>query len=150
MTDACYPCSVNALLPDAPLREAMVVEGGWRVAHAFDTSLPGWLVVVPTRHVTAMDELSDDEARHLGALLRPLSAALREVTGCEKTYVMLFAEQEGFAHLHVHVVPRMAWFTPEQLGPRVFEFLGSASADALGESERDDMAARIRCAMEDA
>ena len=33
---------------------------------------------------------------------------------------MLFAEAEGFGHLHVHVVPRMPDFESEALGPRVF------------------------------
>jgi hypothetical protein len=37
---------------------------------------------------------------------------------------MFFAEAEGFSHLHVHVVPRMYWFGPEQTGPRVFSLLG--------------------------
>lgn len=147
MPDECYPCSFNALLPHAPLREAMVVEGGWRVAHAFNTTLPGWLIVVPTRHVTAMDELSEDEASALGGLLMRLSIALRQVTGCEKTYVMLFAEQEGFSHLHVHVVPRMDWFAPDQVGPGVFAFLDASTERALTEDDRDEIAGRVRDAM---
>jgi diadenosine tetraphosphate (Ap4A) HIT family hydrolase len=144
MPDECYPCSFNALLPNAPLREAIVVEGGWRVAHAFNSTLPGWLIVVPTRHVTAMDELSDDEAAALGVLLRRLSVALREVVGCEKTYVMLFAEQEGFSHLHVHVVPRMPWFTAKQRGPLAFSFMSDDQSAWLSEDDRDALALRLR------
>ena len=78
---------------------------GWRVAHAFGTSLPGWLVVVPRRHVIALDELTAGEAADLGPLLRALTAAMRAVLGCGKTYVALFAEAEGFEHVHFHVVP---------------------------------------------
>ena len=84
----------------------MYVGPRWRVAHAFGTSLPGWLVVLPRRHVIALDELTAEEAADLGPLLRALTAALREVLGCSKTYVALFAEAEGFAHIHFHVVPR--------------------------------------------
>ncbi len=135
---------VQRAAPLCALREAIVGEGGWRVAHAFNSTLPGWLIVVPTRHVTAMDELSDDEATALGGLLRRVSIALCDVVGCEKTYVMLFAEQEGFSHLHVHVVPRMRWFTAEQKGPRVFSFMSDDQSAWLSEDDRDALALRLR------
>jgi diadenosine tetraphosphate (Ap4A) HIT family hydrolase len=77
----------------------------WRVAHAFGTSLPGWLAVLPRRHVIALDGLTAEEAADAGPLLRAVTAALREVLGCSKTYAALFAEAEGFAHVHFHVVP---------------------------------------------
>ena len=62
--------------------------------------------MLPRRHILALDELSHAEAAALGPLLRAVTAALREVTGCAKTYVALFAEAEGFGHVHFHVVPR--------------------------------------------
>lgn len=59
--------------------------------------LPGWLVLLPRRHVVALDEMATDAAAELGPLLRAANSALREVLGCQKTYVALFAEAEGFA-----------------------------------------------------
>jgi diadenosine tetraphosphate (Ap4A) HIT family hydrolase len=110
--------------------------------------LPGWLVVVPRRHVVALDELSADEVVGLGPLLRSLTSALRSVTGCEKTYVALFAEAAGYAHVHFHVVPRMADFTPEQRGPRsLHAFLGAQDEEAVPEAEMDRLALAIRAAM---
>jgi diadenosine tetraphosphate (Ap4A) HIT family hydrolase len=95
---------------DLPPRDRVYVGPRWRVAHAFGTSLPGWLVVLPRRHVTALVELTPSEAADLGPLLREVSSALCRVTGCEKTYVALFAEAEGFSHVHFHVIPAMpAW-----------------------------------------
>lgn len=41
------------------------------------------------------------------------------MTGCQKTYVMLFTEAEGIAHLHVHVVPRMPDQPEDRRGPDV-------------------------------
>jgi hypothetical protein len=67
--------------------ERLHVGPRWRVTHAFGTSLPGWLVVLPRRHVTALDQLTAGEAADLGPLLRALTAALREVLGCSKTYM---------------------------------------------------------------
>jgi hypothetical protein len=45
------------------------------------------LVVVPTGHVGAMDELSVEESEDLGGNLRGTSIARRSVTGCFKTHV---------------------------------------------------------------
>ena len=49
---------------------------------------------------------------------------------------MLFAEAEGFGHLHVHVVPRMPDFEPEVLGPRVFAYLSDDESTWIPEAGR--------------
>jgi diadenosine tetraphosphate (Ap4A) HIT family hydrolase len=106
------------------------------VAHAFDTALPGWLVLIPRRHVTAIADLSDAEAAGLGWWQVRLSRALREVTGCQKTYVVQFAEAEGFSHVHFHVLPRPADLPAEHRGPRVFGLLGAAEGERVS-ADRD-------------
>ncbi len=126
-----------------PLRERICRTDHWRVAHAFDSSLLGWLVVLPTRHVTALDELSKDEVAELGPLLRDLTAALRAVVGCEKTYVMLLAEAEGFSHVHFHVVPRMPDQPQSMRGPRVFAYLGQPDGVRVSDAEMDQLAAEL-------
>lgn len=143
----CFACSQTARMSSLPPREAVIVESGWRIAHAFDSSLPGWLVVLPLRHVTSMDELTTEEAEALGSLLRRASRALSAVVGSTKAYVMFFAEADGFAHLHVHVVPRMDWFTHDQLGPRVFTFLGAPESERVTADAMDDLALRLRAAL---
>jgi len=122
----------------------VVTTDRWRVAHAFDTSLPGWLVALPRRHVESVARLDGQEAAELGPLLADLSRGLATVTGCVKTYVMLFAEAPGFTHLHVHVVPRMADVPPDELGPRVFVRLGVAEGQRVPAPERDRLAVAIR------
>ena len=113
---ACLSCRNNDR-PDLPPRERVYLGPRWRVAHAFGTALPGWLVVMPRRHVTALDELTAGEAADLGPLLRAVTAALRDVTGCSKTYVALFAEAEGHQHVHFHVVPRQPGLDVRLRGP---------------------------------
>ncbi len=81
-----------------PPRERVDTDEHWRVVHAFDSRLPGWLVLVPRRHVTSIADLTDAEAASLGTWQVRLSRALTAVTGCVKTYVMQYAEQAGFAH----------------------------------------------------
>jgi diadenosine tetraphosphate (Ap4A) HIT family hydrolase len=117
------------------------------VAHAFDSSLAGWLVLLPTRHVSAFTDLTAEAADELGGLVRRASAALESVTGCVKTYLMQFSEAEGFSHLHLHLVPRMADQPAEARGPRVFTYLGADAEHRLPDAERDAVALRLRAAL---
>jgi diadenosine tetraphosphate (Ap4A) HIT family hydrolase len=140
---ACLSCRQTAASA-SPARECVVRAEYWRVAPAFDSDLAGWLVLVPTRHVTALDQLSADEGVEIGPLLRDLSTALRAVVGCSKTYVMLFAEAPGFAHLHFHVVPRMPDQPDDQRGPGIFTRLGQPAGVRLTEVEMDHIAEALR------
>ena len=114
------------------------------MAHAVGTALPGWLVLVPRRHVTAIAELTDDEAAGLGAWQVRLSRALHAVTGCAKTYVVQFAEAHGFGHVHFHVVPRMPGMPEELRGPRVFQLLGREAPDSVPPERMDEIAVALR------
>jgi diadenosine tetraphosphate (Ap4A) HIT family hydrolase len=144
--DDCYSCNLERAA-ESPARERILVTDQWRVAHAFDTSLPGWLVAVPRRHLRSLGELDAAEAAELGPLLTDLTRALQDVTGCVKTYVILLAEAEGFAHLHFHVVPRMPDQPPEERGPRIFARLGCPEGERVPAPERDRLAHDIREAL---
>ena len=139
----CYSCDRQATT-DPPPRDDVVHTDHWRVAHAFNSTLPGWLVLLPTRHLTSFTELTPEAADELGGLVRRLGIALERVTGCVKTYLMQFSEAEGFSHLHLHLVPRMA-DQPEALrGPRVFGHLSEPEERWLPDAERDAVALAVR------
>jgi diadenosine tetraphosphate (Ap4A) HIT family hydrolase len=142
----CLSCRNNAR-QDLPPRERVHEGPRWRVAHAYGTSLPGWLVVLPRRHVVALDELTPGEAADLGPLLRAVTSALREVTGCSKTYVALFAEAEGHQHVHFHVIPRQPGLNPGLRGARVFSLLGAGPASEVPEPARDQIATELARAL---
>jgi diadenosine tetraphosphate (Ap4A) HIT family hydrolase len=142
----CLTCARNGQ-PELPPRERVHVGARWRVAHAFGSALPGWLVVVPRRHVTALDELTPEEAADLGPLLRGVTAAMRSVLGCAKTYVALFAEAEGFAHVHFHVIPRAADLAADLRGPRIFGLLGGDSERHVPDAVMDDISASLAHAL---
>jgi diadenosine tetraphosphate (Ap4A) HIT family hydrolase len=143
-TSDCYACRKEAQFDALPPRERVAFDQHWRVAHGFDTAVPGWLVLLPRRHVTAVHDLTDAEATTLGAWQVKLSRALRGVTGCVKTYVVQFAEAEGFAHVHFHIVPRMADLPPEQRGPGVFGLLGRPEPEHVTADQADHMAHSLR------
>lgn len=144
MTEYCLVCDRNARMDALPPREVVAFDEHWRVAHAFGTGTPGWLVLAPRRHVTAVAGLTDAEAAALGAWQVRLSRALHAVTGCGKTYIAQFAEAEGFAHVHFHIVPRADDLPAGLRGPRVFALLGRAPEDDLDEARRDGLALAIR------
>ncbi|MFC6022781.1 HIT family protein [Plantactinospora solaniradicis] len=144
----CLACRNNDLSSVLPPRERVAEDPHWRVAHAFDTSLPGWLVLVPRRHVTSIAELTDAEAATLGLWQVRLARALEAVTGCAKTYVIQFAEQDGFHHVHFHVVPRMPDLPAERRGPRIFGYLHPPVDELLDDDRRDELAVALRARLD--
>ncbi len=141
--DGCYSCTVESH-GELPPWQRIVVTGHWRVTHAFNTSLPGWLVASPRRHTLSLAELGPEAAAELGPLLADLSRALERVTGCRKTYFMQFSEAEGYEHLHIHIVPRMPDQPEDERGPRVFARLDRPESEAVPEADRNRLASQIR------
>jgi diadenosine tetraphosphate (Ap4A) HIT family hydrolase len=147
LVPGCFACDQQAA-GSLPPRDDVVHTGHWRVAHAFNSTLPGWLVLLPTCHVTSFTQLTPEAADELGALVRRLGAALEAVTGCVKTYLMQFSEAEGFSHLHLHLVPRTPDHPEDALGPKVFAFLTDDRARWLPTPERDTIALSLRAALD--
>ncbi len=139
----CYTCVQEVAGADAAPWERIAADEHWRVAHAFSSAVPGWLVLVPRRHVTAVAELTDAEAASLGGWQVRLSRALASVLGCQKTYVAQFAEAEGFAHVHFHIVPRPPDLARELRGPRIFQLLGATDDEQVGTEEMSRLAAEL-------
>ncbi|MFD7732741.1 HIT family protein [Kitasatospora phosalacinea] len=129
-----------------PAYQRIAVDEHWRVVHAVDCALPGWLVLLPRRHLESMAELSDVEAASLGVWQVRLARALEVVTGCRKAYVAQFGEAEGFAHVHFHVVPRGDGLPVEWRGPRVFGLL-RAGGGAVSVERMDELAGRLAAAL---
>jgi diadenosine tetraphosphate (Ap4A) HIT family hydrolase len=113
------------------------------VAHAIGCALPGWVVVVPARHVLSLAELTPEEAAGLGPLLTAVSRAVVEVTGCAKVYLALFAEREEFQHLHVHLIPRQPDLAGDLRGPRVFDYLRRPESEWVTAAEMDRIGAAL-------
>jgi diadenosine tetraphosphate (Ap4A) HIT family hydrolase len=139
----CFACRNNDRLDMLPPRERVAADPHWRVAHALDAALPGWLVLVPRRHVTSIADLTDAEAATVGTWQVRLSRALRDVTGCLKTYVVQFAEQEGFGHVHFHVVPRMPDIPEDRRGTAIFGYLNPPPAQRTDDMQKDHLAAAL-------
>lgn len=129
---------------NAPLWDCIYRTQSWDIVHHNSTSLPGWLVLVVRRHIRAIDELTNEEAIELGILLRQVSLALKETTGCIKTYVVQFAEMAEHQHVHFHMIPRMANHPENRRGTNVFEYSGVSEEERVSEETMNEIAMKVQ------
>jgi diadenosine tetraphosphate (Ap4A) HIT family hydrolase len=78
----------------------------WVISHCIGPLGLGTLIVAPVRHVTAVAELSDAEARELGPLLRTASAVASWLVQAEQVYNCLWSHAGSVpGHLNYVVQP---------------------------------------------
>jgi diadenosine tetraphosphate (Ap4A) HIT family hydrolase len=142
----CKTCELIARRNEgaAPLWDSIYRTPFWDVAHCYETSLPGWLVLIVRRHIGSLDELTELEVVELGQLIRNISIALKEATGCLKTYVLQFAEAPEHQHVHFHIVPRMADLPDERRSTRIFGYLGIPEEERVSQEAMNAIALKIR------
>jgi diadenosine tetraphosphate (Ap4A) HIT family hydrolase len=147
--DGCRTCWLLARRDagEAPDWDCILRTDAWDVVHCDSTSLLGWTVLVVRRHVAALADLTDDEAAALGPLVRDVSRALHALVGCEKTYVVQFAEHPQHRHVHVHLVPRPEGLADDHVGPGIFQFLGVDEGDRVSEADMNHFAGGLRSAL---
>jgi diadenosine tetraphosphate (Ap4A) HIT family hydrolase len=141
----CKSCQMLSLRDsgDAPLWDNIYRSSHWDLVHNYNTSLPGWLVVVARRHVASIAELTPAEAVELGRLLPLISQALQKAVGCQKTYVVQFTDHPQHPHVHVHVIPITADVPAERRGPGIFTYIGVAEKERVSEAAMNEIAAKI-------
>jgi len=99
----------------------------WGVEHAIEPiPMVGWLVLRPWRHVEAFADLTPEEATSFGPAVHRITKAMEEVLHPAKIYLSLYAEATGFAHLHVHLIPRFPDTPKDRRGPHIFAYLSEA------------------------
>jgi diadenosine tetraphosphate (Ap4A) HIT family hydrolase len=142
----CLSCELIARRDrgEAPDWDCILRTDYWDVVHSYDTSLPGWLVLIARRHVAAVDALTVDEMRACGVLQHQVSVALKQAVGCERTYVAQFTESPEHPHVHFHVIPRMPDMPDEARGPNVFQrYLGVGEAARVPETQMNAIAQSV-------
>lgn len=147
MAEACLTCKSlsgeRRISPGPSIHEGQF----WVVEHAYPTALRGWLVIVLKRHAEALHDLSGAEFAELAHLQAAVVRALREVTACQKEYLMCLAEAPGHQHIHFHVVPRAADQAPDHRGAAIFSMIKVAAEQALPPDEVDAACRQLRSAL---
>jgi diadenosine tetraphosphate (Ap4A) HIT family hydrolase len=78
----------------------------WLVEHCVGPLGLGSLIVKPVRHVTAVGDLTPDEAAALGPLLRQASLVAAQIIDAEQVYNCLWSHAGGVpGHIHYVVQP---------------------------------------------
>lgn len=86
---------------------AILDDGLWYVSHHTGPYTdPGELIVKTRRHCESLAELTPEEARALGPLLRAAMGALERVVAAERIYAVSFNER--IRHVHFLLLPRTA------------------------------------------
>jgi diadenosine tetraphosphate (Ap4A) HIT family hydrolase len=134
----------------APLWDCIYRTQYWEVVHSYNTSLPGWLVLVCRRHIEAVDEMTEAEAVELGILLQRTSAALKTAVDCIKTYVMQFAEAAEHPHVHFHIVPIAADHPDDRRSVQIFSYLGVSHEERVSEDQMNQIGHEVRQILETA
>jgi diadenosine tetraphosphate (Ap4A) HIT family hydrolase len=90
---------------DAELGRFLVWEDArWRLKTSRCASVVGFSYLEPRRHIPYLADLDGDEATTLGPTLAWAARLLRDVTGAESVWALVFGEH--VPHRHVNLAPR--------------------------------------------
>jgi diadenosine tetraphosphate (Ap4A) HIT family hydrolase len=103
--EGCFACDLTS--GRRPLPGGLIHRsGGWVVEPCVGPLGLGTLILKPARHVTAVGELSDAEALHLGPLLRLAARVAARLVDAEQVYISLWSHAGGIpGHIHYVVQP---------------------------------------------
>lgn len=96
----------------------------WVVEHCIGPLGVGTLIVKPFRHVYNVWELTDDEAKELGPLLRRVAATIRVILAPDQVYTCEWSHM-GFKPGHLHFVLQPIWNAMSEKHERPGPFLQS-------------------------
>lgn len=111
----------------------------WIVRHSDETTILGYFLIEPKRHIVDLSEADEQETSTYGALLSALMSAIRMVTQCARVYT--FSLGESCPHYHLHVIPRTENMPKHYRGRGIMQFPLTPSADLALTTE---VCARVR------
>jgi diadenosine tetraphosphate (Ap4A) HIT family hydrolase len=90
---------------DVELDRVLVWENDrWRLTTSRRASVVGFSYLEPKRHIPYLADLDGAEATSFGPTLARVARLLRDVTGAEFVWALVFGEH--VPHLHVNLAPR--------------------------------------------
>ncbi len=77
------------------------------VSQDFEVPIPGFMIVATKRHLSSIDELTNEEAAEFTQILRATRKLQREILGIESVYI--HQEEDSSDHFHIWMMPRYEW-----------------------------------------
>ena len=105
--EACLACGLIDGTLDLPGGRIYATRH-WVVEHCIGSLGVGTLVVKPLRHCLHVWDLTDDETKELGPLLRRVAAVIGAILEPDQVYVCLWSHA-GWKPGHIHFVLQPAW-----------------------------------------
>lgn len=105
--EGCLACDLTEGRRDLP-GGRIFATSCWVVEHCVGPLRVGTLIVKPSRHCVQFWELTDDEARELGPLLRQVAAVIHGILKPDQVYVCLWSHA-GWKPGHLHFVLQPSW-----------------------------------------
>ncbi|BFT72429.1 HIT family protein [Paenibacillus sp. P36] len=107
---SCFICDKHNGVSNQPPGGYIYEDEHWMVCHfPTEQSVLGQLLIESKRHFLDFSEMTDEEARTYGYLVKKLYSTLKEITGAERVYSLVTID--GVPHFHAHFIPRMGQST---------------------------------------
>jgi diadenosine tetraphosphate (Ap4A) HIT family hydrolase len=120
----------------------------YRDAHwaAITTDVPGWILIMTTRHGEWTWDLTADEASGFGGVVGDVSSAVKKAFGAERVYLLGLGE--NFLHFHVMVMPRQPEDTEMPIERALHGALFELREKSLDEARAEHVASELRGLLE--
>lgn len=103
---SCFICDKHTGISNQPPGGYIYEDEHWMVCHfPAEQSVLGQLVMESKRHFLDFSDMTDEEARTYGYLVKKIYSTLKQITDAERVYSLVTID--GVPHFHAHFIPRM-------------------------------------------
>ncbi|WP_143804847.1 HIT family protein [Paraliobacillus ryukyuensis] len=98
---------MNCVICDKHANEEDVLYDGqdWLITKgSYDANILGYLCLAPRRHVEDWSDLTIDETKQIGVLIKTIELAIKQIIDIDRLYTVTISE--AVRHLHFHLIPR--------------------------------------------
>lgn len=104
---SCFICNKHTGTTNQPPGGYIYEDDYWMICHfPAEQSVLGQLVIESKRHFLDFSDMTDEEARSYGNVVKKIYTILKQITDAERIYSVVTID--GVPHFHAHFIPRMS------------------------------------------
>ncbi|GIP26695.1 hypothetical protein J23TS9_18250 [Paenibacillus sp. J23TS9] len=105
---SCFICNKHSGTTNQPPGGYIYEDDHWMVCHfPAEQSVLGQLVIESKRHFLDFSDMTDEEAKSYGYVVKKIYTILKQMTDAERIYSVITID--GVPHFHAHFIPRMSY-----------------------------------------